>query len=166
MRIYPNDTTGFSITHNNGSSTDEIYMTATDITRRNGWGYSTLTSLNQAIINAPSYIYSNRFHPNATTTQWNTISVPALKNFNKVYFNLAIGDVSNQNYFVDKRTDGNSSTGVYSAYLSSGWNGSVILNINFDSGTISFKVKSLTGWTVNNLTIYNFWVHPMDRATS
>ena len=143
---------------------DDITITYNHITCSSGWGYSDITDIHSAFINSPSYIYNTKFHPNATTTQWNTISVPALKNFNKVYFNLAIGDVSNQNYFVDKRTDGNSSTGVYSGYLSSGWNGSVILNINFDSGTISFKVKSLTGWTVNNITIYNFWVHPMDHV--
>ena len=50
LRIYPDDTTGFSITHNNGSSRDQIYMTSTDIERQDatgyGWGGSLVTSLN------------------------------------------------------------------------------------------------------------------------
>ena len=143
---------------------DDITITYDHITCSKGWGYSGITDMHTAFINSPSFIYTSKITPNATTTAWNTVTIPALKNFNKLYFVVKIGDYMVQNTFIDKRTNGNATTMTYSAYSGPGYFACILVSVHFNEGTVSVKWKNGAGWGPTQCDISELWIHPMDHA--
>jgi len=159
--LYPNKL--YLIADPMSGSASHLYLNNTGIICSNGWGYSDKTDIQEAFINAPSHIYTNQIQPNATTTAWNTVTIPALKSFNKLYFVVKVGDYMTQNTFIDKRTNGNSSTMSYSAYSGPGYYACILVSPHFNEGTVSVKWKGGAGWGTTQCYILSLWIHPMDH---
>ena len=160
--IYPNKL--YLIGKPVGANDSYLYLNNYGITCSKGWGYSDKTDIHTAFINSPSYIYTTKITPNATTTAWNTVTIPALKIINRFYFVVKIGDYMVQNTFIDKRTNGNASTMTYSAYSGPGYFACILVSPHFNEGTVSVKWKNGVGWGPAQCDISELWIHPMDHV--